>query len=458
MVKQAVLYGAIFILYAGCTLDNNHMVTNTGGDDFPNAMVSLGKTVAEQFNTVSDWQEDLATPKSVPSVSQETDISLPTVNTTPSLSKSKATTADLAGIDTAYETIIWDDTASSGIITYIYTAFNDSLYITDTVVILYNEKVTDTIEDNEEYYSITGKITNLIDQSHQYFLYKDADGDSSLNNPDAAQNRVSALWRITSAEGIATTMDLIIDAGADNSIEGEDDNGYLRSEVLVSTGADTILYYAYVDADGDSLIYRENNPDSHIVDLIYIAKAGDDLSPFTRRASLRGRYVIFPTDTLKNYPTFWQFEEQKWSGRIITTTVSGTGADSTFSPGDTATAIIVVEPGQLDSIDADTALMTVLMGPSLNSDDDDSLISVYTHSKKRYGFQRETVFSFTSNYPIPPGGEPESGTVSYTLITEDEGQFSLKGTFDSVGIAATVCDSTGQCEDLTWDREGNVRE
>lgn len=434
--------GANILLTAGALLIAHCSVgpeERAGGDDFPNMIADAGSSITRNLD--QQWENpasaviDPATlvPASLPSLSP----SAGAAGKRSLLSKTKAADSIWYAVDLPAGTISLFSRKDT-----LLSVKNDTLIFkvngTDTIVVSYTG-------------AIVTKNTPVITDRYRYTDY---DGDGLLYSSAASTQQILAELVREGPDDRVQLGRIVLDAGPDGDFDTESDNRAVFAEAVVTEADDTISLVTISDADGDGFA-TDNGVDSGLVNLVTIASAENPVS-LLRRTGVAARMVVFPTDSFKNYAIRYQVINT-FVVRTVQWNILGKNGDSTFFPGDTVD-VIRSTVARDDSLDCDTMKIRALLGDNPRDSLDDAIIGIYLHLKYLRGDDREVIFEYSAETPIPSGGKPDDGTVYYKSAFRDDSWIEVEGILDGTVITAdvTVFRTDAQRYTVTWDYAGKV--
>jgi hypothetical protein len=424
------------LLAFGCSKTNTTLTG--GGNDFPNPS-TLGKIIVENLSKGDHWGDSLVLPAASSPLALAQSVSVPVI---PS--------SDLAKKATTSKTLRFDlsDTLD-GVVRVYYGVTSDSVIKSDTLIILYDDAFRDGIKNNEHLYLIKGSSFNRLTLLRSSYLFVDSDGDSVLNNRNGKPNRVFVSSSISSPTSLTKLSEIEIDGGKDGDLDTKADLRILQCRFLsLDTAGDTLSSVRYEPYQDGSVIFDASATDSSFVRMRLM-----DIDPLQRKTITEAIFLIFPVDSVKNHPVYFQSATSFNNGAIVKRLVRGRGPDSLFFARDTVWAYSIVESGS-DTVRLDTLRLLMLIGKNPSDSTGNSLVELYSHKTKRAGDDRETIFSLTCDQPVAKGEKPQSGSFSLKIIYNDNEWITVNGSFTPAAIVATYRDSKGNSLNLTWDKNG----
>jgi hypothetical protein len=426
----------VFIMLLGCTSPTTTQLSG-GGNDFPNATV-VGKAIADNLSQGDHWADSLALPAASSPAPIARSAVLPSVPSEQTAKRAVKSQSLHIAVDSV-----------AGIVLMDYSAISDSILRRDTLIFLYDSAFRDNVKDNEHLYLVKSSSIDLATLARTSSLFVDADGDNVINNKNGRLNRVIVSSSTSFLLRPARTSQIVVDAGADQDLATGGDNRIMLCRTFdVNASGDTVSLTQYESYGADSVILDASSRDSSFIRARMI-----DTDILGRKTLSQAVFLVFPADSVKNRPVYFQSVKTLLTGAAVKLLVRSQKPDSLFFTGDTAWAYLITEaPG--DSGNIDTICMRVLVGENPANPDANRLIGLSRHLIKRRASDRETIFSLTSDVPLAKGETLRSGSFSLKIVGSDDQWYLAKGAFSPEGISAAYEDSKGKSVTLKWDRMG----
>jgi hypothetical protein len=396
-----VLFGATLWL-SSCDTNSTAVGPRAGGEDFPNTVQALGRTLAMGMDSTKDWNG---------LDSASTDIgtgSSPIIDSAANyagrfagiLCKSDSGLVFQLGTKAGWEKTICNDTLPAwkvhdSLVIGNYPHFNDSGVGIDTVYWM----SSDSIRGVGGYRSYSW----LQPYSREFFLVKGDTGKLTWN-----VRRTAGRWTDF------TTM--LTDGGKDKLISTEKDNLFwsasrsLVKDAATSPDTSWALWIAPGIA-GQPVIGPSDSGLARATKLTKLA--------FGRK--LESGLIVAHRDTLRNYATLWSARTDWNSGLTRWQTAYGLRPDSTLRARDTAR---LLERFRRSTGNDSTRIETkAILGPSLDRHDKDSLLSVRYERYRTNLNERHAVWEIQSDNPVANGAESKSGSV-YSKVEFADGSYA----------------------------------
>jgi hypothetical protein len=440
----------ILLLGIGCSSESSGQKV-AGGEDFPNTLSAYGDSIVVRLSESANWNL-LNSGNANPTFGST---SIPFENSASgALAK---TTADSTEI--IYTPDFSDTAQSQGGLYRIFITQIDTHYTSnDTLVMLWDEFARDEISDNENFVSFKG-YKEFSNGTYEYFHFSDADGDGIVRPQQGCAvlvelgcnyARLKTLKKL--ASGILLSNETVVGAGVDQNFDLEEDNSILSgSELLQNSLGDTLGFVHYTDADSDGFIVGSG--DSSIVDVFKIntrfSRAG-----FPERIITEARLVVFPKDSLSDYPLRYRESELNSFGGSRISEFLTTAPDSNLRNGDTVVLSIIQDPPFNADLLHKTTEVQVILG-DLKDEEAHRFLSMTTQvqNQNREGLR---IFSMESSSPLKDGEDPESGTFYYQYTLKSEDIFVIDGAFSPDGIQAVVTNREGEVFNILYSNDGEL--
>lgn len=440
------------ILLSGCLFSTNDRVAG-GAEDFPNTL-ALGYAVSSHISDHTEWDQFSVIPTELPSI-KSTDSLVQTPDTFSTVSASalpKNSATASQNINTISDTIIWNfkDTATQGKVTRIH--FTDGILKShhDTTVYRYN---TPKIGMMLSQHSLdTFKVSNRL-MGYQY------DNLDSITGFD----RAFYYDKIPANNGTFKTHIIIMLPGLDKEFSTKADNVpvyfstfTLKPSITLGNAVDTLESFEIKDADGDGKLWGKG--DSGVVEFLQRTPNPTN-RPAVELVVQKMRSVIFKDET-KSYPISFSETRIDKDGRKTIFSVHGTGADSSFSPGDTASvALHIYYPSDTKLLEK-ISRYKVLLGGQPKHFGDNKLLDYELEARWRKDSLVVTHFSMKPDKPVLAGDLSINGNLSVTVNYEDSSNGDVTGRFENKIIEADLekISKAGKSRrfHIRWDDRGNV--
>lgn len=455
MIRHGIVLILLSFLGFQCASDP---VTAGGGDEFPNTYAqSLGQNAAGTLKKSADKGNALALADKGSRVFSDADLQI----SDKSAGMGKQIAAQSRFLLDSSFAYGYSDTGVGVLKLYGYR-LTDSTVLYDTLELVWHGAVPE--KGAEQYIAVYGTVYGVYRRAVEDTLWtmryriEDADGDGVVNTgsvDDRARYHQSTTVRAgLDLAQVEMNQSVVIGPGEDGDYDSEGDNSIFSFVSMSSVAGDTLEYESYNDADGDG-IPIDGALDSCVVTVQSVRKKFGLNGVIRRRESTIG-YVVFPHDDSRNYPIMYRESVRNRLRPDTTAQVRHSNGDSVFYPGDTVWAEMVIVGGQNDQIASDTVRMTMVLGLDGTGEEDDSLLTVSAHSRRRFGEEREVEYLVDSDRPFGHGKPPLSGTLEYRLHREDNSSAEILATFDTESISATVTTTRHGRLEVVWDRDGNV--
>ncbi len=408
MKTSIFLLGAALFL-AAC--DNNSTADGprAGGEDFPNAIQSLGRTLAQGMDSTKSWNgldsasTDAGTggsalPDTVAAFAARSFALCQDDSTFTALSANKAVwekTTCLPGTLVGYvhDSIVYAIPAKGQGMDTVYWWANDSVRL--------------------GYRSGTW----LEPYARDYFRLKGDTGKVWYNVSRKAE-RWSDFTRT------------LVDGGRDGNLGTDKDNTYWSStRSLVkdaATSPDTVwAIWTQPAVAGESVIGSLDSGFARVTRLDRHA---------LRRKVESGLFMVH-RDEARNYARLWSARTDWNSGLTRWQAVYGSRPDSSFRARDTVRFLDRFR--HADKPDSTRIDAVAILGPSLLTHDKDSVLSLRYERYRSSLWERHTIWEIRSDNPVPNGGESRSGSV-FARIEFSNGKYGqFQGKWNAQFFAGT---------------------
>lgn len=413
-----------------------------GGEDFPNtvdAVGALGRLAQEAADSSGDWDvlsdEVLAMPDAEPETAVVA-MAIPGLVAPIVAARAAATTTD-------YD---FADTARGWVVLRMHT-LTATLNQFDTLWVVWDERVRDTVKNNEYVYRMSSRKTNLSTLRSEYARAIPLAPDTMLTPLPGKTNRIR-LHQEVSLGRSTTVLDMELDPGADLSYDTEGDNGIRRASAVRLRGSDTLETTAWEDGDGDSIALDRATGKKGIVSSVRTVP--DPVSLRLKRIEERGRLLVDPRDSTATQPLRYERTTQWVSGRVVVERVARAKSDSDLVAGDTAH---LWRRAVLGSDTVETRF-DLLMGVPLSDSTSRRLLGYSLRHRNPQG--RILSLSFAADAPMLPGETLPTGVVVFDVRLVTGRIFHLAGRWDRGALSGHVEDGAGLSGDATWDAAGNL--
>lgn len=409
MKRSIILLGAALLL-AACDNASTANGPRAGGEDFPNTLQALGRTLAMGMDSTKDWNG---------LDSASTDIG---TGTSPIIDSAATFAGRSAGILCNTDSGIAFQLGTT--IGWVKTVCNDTLpawKVHDSLVIgnypyfntlgLGIDTVYWMSTDSTRGLGVYQSYSWLQPYSRNFFLVKGDTGKITWN-----VRRTAGKWTDF------TTM--LTDGGRDHLITTGDDNTFWsasRSLVKNATTAPDTSWAFWIEPA--------------VAGIPVIGATDSGLTRATKFSKLSlGRkiesgLIMAHRDTLRNYATLWSARTDWNFGLTRWQTAFGSRSDSSFRARDTVR--ILDRFRRTAGLDSTRTEVKAILGPSLDRHDKDSLVSV-RYERFRTGLaERHTIWEIQSDNPVANGGESKSGTIFARVEFADATVAQFHGRWDA---------------------------
>jgi hypothetical protein len=325
--------------------------------------------------------------------------------------------------------------------------------------ICWDEKALDAIKGNETIIR-WGSVKTYPAGRIETTGLSDADGDGVLTPVPGVESRAELLMSAADG-GILEKTVIVLGPGPDGDFGTEADNLIYSAAWTKTDGADTLARAVYADADSDGVVI--DNARESLVDLDFYQKgpAQDRPDALWTRARMR-MLVRFQVEA--KVVSRLRFEAALAGGGRETGQILGRGGDEGFDMADTVlarfTSLAAPAAGAADTtglVDTTITEITMTLGEDFDSKQDDSVYAIDIRSVRRTGEERQAVFRFHSEEPIPSGQDPRAGELSMEIEYADGTRVEAEGEISAGGMDLTIRDRQGRRIRAAWDDKGKQR-
>lgn len=415
MKRSIILLGAALFL-AACDNASTANGPRAGGEDFPNTLEALGRTLALGMDSTQEWNgldsasTDIGTGAS-PIVDSTTAFAGRALGI---LCKSDSNVVFVDGTTAGWEKTICNDNLPAwkvhdSLVIGNYPHFNDSGIGIDTIYWL----STDSVRGLGSYQSYTW----LQPYSRDFFSLKSDTGKITWN-----VRRKSGRWTDFST--------VLTDGGRDKLFSTGEDNTYWslgRSLVKDAASAPDTSWAIWIQPG--------------IVGMPVLGTSDSGLTRVTKLSKialgrkLESGLLMAHRDTLRNYAmlwsarTDWNFGLSRWQSAF------GSRPDSSFLARDTIRLLDRFR--RTAGLDSTRTEVKAILGPSLASHDKDSLLSVRYERYRSNLIERHTIWEIQSDNPVANGTESKSGTIFARVELADNSYGQFHGRWNANAFVGT---------------------
>lgn len=417
MKPSIFLLGAALFL-ASCDATTTTAGPRAGGEDFPNTLEALGRTLALGMDSTQDWN-------GLDSASTD-------VGTGGSALQDSATAfagRSLALCKDDSSLTIFDGTkASFQKTTCLAGTLVGSVH--DSLVIAYYPGITEQGIDTVYWWSTDSlrvgyqSYTWLQPYSRSYLLVKGDTGKAWHN-----VRRKAGRWTDFTSMLADGGRDRILGTGGDNTFWSA-----TRSLVRDASGAPDTSWALWIEpgVPGQPVLGASDSGLARVTRL--------DRYPLRRK--LESGLIMAHRDTLRNYALLWSARTDWNYGLTRWQTAYGSRPDSSFRARDTIRFLDRFRlTGKLDSTRIESK---AILGPSLDRRDRDSMLSIRYERYRSNLLERHTIWEIQSDNPVANGSESKSGKM-FTRIEFSNGTYGqFQGRWDAqffTGTWSTATDS-----------------
>lgn len=481
LIPFLALLAAAFLI--GC-FEAKENTRVAGGDDIPNDVEPLGKKSARERDDSADWNGFKAMPRTGPGMYDTTTV-IDSIPDTAGSGKARpkaaapmaaaaqakrgaigpddvavgsAAAADEEGaipalddlaqpLDTLITKVV--DTATGALET-VHTQVRDSILKVDSTVFVPADPANPGAPQGV--LQVSGRIVFADTSLWRTYRFRDADGDGFLAPRAGSINLADLDVSVKGADGLVRRTVQRVAAGADLDFNGHADNRILSSLTTVTLGADTLIVFRLVDADGDSLV-MDFGKDTNLVDLIEEHRNSAD--PSSPSVSVRTRVVAFSADSTRNYAIRYSRTAVNADGSVLTVAVRGAlPADSSFRAGSDAVWTETLASAAGESVSTRARAFTVRLAKTPGAFNGNVLTRVAVEERYRDSAYDRFTFGFVPELPIADGIWPATGAVNASLAYRDGATVAFAGEAVAGGMEGTVTASTGLVIPIFFDRNG----
>jgi len=417
-----VLLGAVIGL-SSCELDSASLGPKAGGEDFPNTLQALGRSLAMGADSSKEWN-------SLDSASGAVGADLSLSDSSAIFARRLASSCQ----DTTYGRL-----TNLQPITYLKVdrkcGIIGELMDSMQLVLLDNAKGgQDTAFD---FFVVDSQLLRY----RVLTTIVDADGDGRFllrNDPGRIQ-----FSEMKSAGNWKAYAKMVMDPGPDGLYDpGTDNRIYSGSRTLVYK-TDTVSHEIFTPYVAGMPVISTTIDSSRVwVDKI---KKGA-----VRTRTERGLFMAF-RDTTRNYPTFFRAHTAWVGGGFRDEMVYGTRTDSQFVAGDTVSFLDRAKSGD-DSLRVE---VKAILSKDLGKRTGDSLLSIRAERYRSKLSERHSVWQFLSDKPVANGQDAQAGDLK-ARVDFSNGQWI---SFDGRWVEGTFSGTYMTQSDTAYivvDRRGNV--
>lgn len=410
MRSSTILLGAALLLCA-CDGANTAGGPQAGGEDFPNGLDALGRTLAQGMDSTRNWNG---------LDSASTDAGTGASGLADSTYAFTARSLAVCAADSS-----WDFAADPAFFARV-TCIPGSLAgtVRDSVVFAFHPGVfeegidtvfrvsTDSVRSGYE------SLVRIRPYSRGFLLLK---GDTGKFRLDA--RRTFGRWTDLS--------EAVVDGGPDRLARTDADNSYwkvVRSLVRSSDGVQDTSWALWIEPAeaGRPVIGPSDSGLARVTRLTRLAVG---------RRTETGLLVAHRDDS-RNYARLWSaFTDRTAWGYTRFQAAYGPREDSSFLARDTIHLVdrfLSVSGSDSTRIDA-----TAIPGPDLARHSRDSAVSIRYERHRSGRGERHTLFQIQSDEPVPYGGESKSGSVQARIDFADGTFGQFHGRWDARFFAGT---------------------
>lgn len=389
MKRSILLLGAALFL-AACDTTSTANGPRAGGEDFPNAVNALGRTLAMGMDSTQDWNgldsasTDLGTGDS-PLVDSSAAFAARSLGI---LCKSDSNLVFVEGSKVGWEKTICNDELPAwkvhdSLVLGNYPYFNDPAVGIDTVYWMSSDS-TRALGSYRSY-------TWFVPYSRDFVLLKGDTGKIWYN-----VRRKAGRW--------TDFTSLLMDGGRERLISTDKDNTFWEASRSLVKDADsspdtTWAYWIEPGVKGSPVIGTSDSG------LARVTK----LSKIVLGRKLERGLLMAHRDTLRNYAKYWAARTDWNYGLTRWQSVYGGRADSSFEARDTIRFLDRFR--RTTGLDSTRIEAKAILGPSLTEHDRDSMLSIRYERYRSSLVERHTIWQIQSDNPVANGAESKSGTI-----------------------------------------------
>jgi hypothetical protein len=330
--------------------------------------------------------------------------------------------------------------------------FDTTLTTPTKITVNHVELCIDTSKSNGSMIKATSISTYLTGRVEKTEI-TDADGDGVINPVLNSIAKARMVITITDA-GIVEQTVLVVGPGPDNNFDTEADNLiYVANWAKTNNaGKDTLGSATYSDADQSGSVIDNGKPSMVDLDLYTFGPTSDHPDAVWSRAQMR---MIVRYGIKDNEATRVHFEMLSTDGRRSTADLLNLNGGPDFIMSDKIKAhFLTTGTAPTDTIDTLEIFLTMKVGGNLEDKSDDSIMAIDVRTQKKIGEEKTGHFSFISDFPIPSGKDPQTGTVSMQIEYTDASRVELDGKLLNKELDVKVLTRDGKRLHVVWDALG----
>lgn len=420
---------------AGCMGQDKKL---SGGDDFPNAVETLGKAAADEASDTASWNAYDEAPATPPEAYD--DDKAPDMPPQDGLPKGAAVGAQgriIPGFEIA------------GAVRNLFLFLDSVTGLTRAIRV---QTLADVVVRDTTFYrlELVPPLVRMMRMSGEVayagrverFSYEDADGDGVLS-PVGAQSRARLIFAVEHDSGLVELRSVVIGAGADGSFEASADNIVWSREAWTLSGTDTVYNLTIVPVPGDSVV-RDPQRAYTTVDVRHMVKAGGTRIAQSYRARLHA-------DSSRNRAL--RFRRTVTTAAGVTETVAlGRDSVADFAPGDTGFVRVAFTAADSagEGLVSAQAVYRVALADSSSGFENNRLLRL--EREKRFGAGPESGRRFR----FVPSGTSGEGEVDLRVDWRAGGWIGFAGSVSATGFLGVWADDAGQSGPVRYDAGGAV--
>jgi hypothetical protein len=297
---------------------------------------------------------------------------------------------------------------------------------TDTTVFRWDDKARDSIRGNETLLESRGGRLVRTPLHLEAYRYENLDSSGGFDRATFYEADLKV------ATGAVHHKLIVVKPGADGDFAAKADNQPVYFATARTRGGDTLDAFEAMDADGDGLLWGEN--DSGLVDVRH-RQTDPFLRPAVKSFTQRMRAMSF-RQTGRTYPVSYSETRLDRDGRKVSFSVKGwrDGSDSTFGPGDTVTVTVRTTPSPESEsrVEERTARFRIRLADAPGLHAGNALLHFTMETRWREGAFRKrplvsTRLTFIPDAPVPAGTASVTGKVKVEAVFADGGTGTLEG-------------------------------
>ncbi len=281
----------------------------------------------------------------------------------------------------------------------------------------------------------------------------DADGDGVVNPSPTGKSKARFVLS-TAFNGVVEKTILVVGPGPDNSFDTEPDNiifevAWTKIQLL---GTDTLATATYEDADNDGSVI--DNHKASLVDLVLYEKGPTKDHPDAQWSKARLRLNIIYGAAVQETKRV-HFDLKTVDGRISSSDLLNLSGSPDFNLQSKLKAhFLIIGTTAQDTLDTLDIVLSMNVGGDLNNKSDDSIYAMDIHSQKKLGEEKSARFIFNSDFAIPSGQQPQSGTLNMHVDYTDHSSVQVEGKLSHTGMDVTVKTRDDKHLHVIWDALG----